>query len=224
MNINKKQQQTECNRCGICCTKGGPALHSQDLQLVIGGGIPRNSLITIRKGELAYNPKTATLKPVSCELIKIKGQGGDWRCMFYDESVKGCGIYQHRPFACTVLECWNPKELLELVEKDTLTRFDILKENDPMYSFVVEYERLFPCPDLEEIAGWNKEVFQRQAGELENMVGDDLAFRNRLVRQHGLKLDDELLLFGRPLFQLLQPLGFSIIQGYNGIKLQFSKR
>lgn len=216
-------EQTECDRCGTCCIKGGPVLHKQDYDLAKDGYIPRGSLITIRKGELAYNPKTDTIGPVSCELIKIAGKGGEWSCLYYDESVKECKIYLNRPFACTILKCWNPKELLDLVENDTLSRFDIVDGNDPMYLAVLESDRLFPCPDMKEIAAWSEDIFNKQKAGLEKLINEDLNFRTQLVRLKGLALSDELFLFGRPLFQLLQPLGFSIVQGSNGIKLQFKK-
>lgn len=219
MKRNTKQQQTECYRCGTCCTKGGPALHGQDLSLIINGHLTRSALITIRKGELAHNPKADAIRPVSCELIKIRGKAGEWTCLFYDESTRGCTIYHHRPFACTLLKCWDPKELLDLVEKDTLSRFDILEETEPMYSSVLEYERLFPCPDMLEIAGWLEDDFKEKGVGLEKVVNDDLSFRDRLVREKSLELNEELFLFGRPLFQLLQPLGFSVVQGPTGIRL-----
>jgi len=214
-------QKSECQRCGTCCTKGGPALHSQDLDLIQSGYLKKSALITIRKGEFAHNPKTDKIQPVGCELVKIKGKGGEWSCLFYDEITLGCSIYHHRPFACTVLKCWDPKELLDLVEKDTLSRFDILEQSEPFYSYVVEYERLFPCPDMEEIARWTADDFKEKGETLKKRINDDLSFRNSLVRKKGLELNNELFLFGRPLFQLLQPLGFSVAQRIDGVGLNF---
>ena len=181
-------------------------------------------MITIRKGELAHNPKTDRIQPVSVELIKIRGKGGDWNCLFYDEATKGCTVYHHRPFACEVLKCWDPEELLDLVEKDTLTRLDILEETEEMYPYVLEYEKLFPCPDLNEITDWTEDAFLAQGVELEKKVNSDLFFRNRLVQKVGLELNEELFLFGRPLFQLLQPLGFTVVQSHAGVQLQYRKR
>ena len=83
-----KQKQTECYRCGICCQKGGPALHGQDLALVRGGQLPLGDLITIRCGELAYNPLSCTIEPVSEELVKIRGTGQEWCCCYYDPDRK----------------------------------------------------------------------------------------------------------------------------------------
>jgi len=93
-----------------------------------------------------------------------------------------------------------------------------------MYSYVLEYDRLFPCPDMEAIAGWTEEVFKEKGPEMERLINDDLVFRDHLIREKGLALNDELFLFGRPIFQLLQPLGFSVVQSYTGVGLQFRKR
>ncbi len=122
--------QTECKRCGMCCTKGGPALHSQDLELVHGGQLPIEKLITIRKGELAHNPLTGAVQPVKSELVKIKGTGKDWRCTYFNNAARGCTIYGSRPLSCRTLKCWAPDELLKIVEKDTLSRMDILTDDD----------------------------------------------------------------------------------------------
>lgn len=224
MKTIKKVEQTECRRCGTCCKKGGPALHKQDIGLIESGKLQRESLITIRQGELAYNPVTESIQPVKNELVKIRGNSGEWSCLFYNESNKECMIHAYRPYACRVLKCWDPQELLDLVGRDTLTRFDLLAEEDPLFSFFVEHERLFACPDMEELANWTEDEFREKGDELEKLVVGDLTFRDQLVRKHNLQLNDEMILFGRPIFQLLQPLGFSVVQDHMGIRLNFLKK
>ena len=70
-----KKQQDECLRCGTCCSSGGPALHTEDLRLVKEWEIPFSQLITIRVGELAFNPLVGDLQPIRRELVKITGVG-----------------------------------------------------------------------------------------------------------------------------------------------------
>lgn len=43
--------RTHCRRCGTCCEKGGPALHTDDRMLIENGHIPARYLFTIREGE-----------------------------------------------------------------------------------------------------------------------------------------------------------------------------
>lgn len=67
-------EQNECKRCGTCCENGGPALHSQDLDLIEQGMLSQNDLITIRKGELIHHPATDAIQPVDTEFMKIAGK------------------------------------------------------------------------------------------------------------------------------------------------------
>ena len=220
----KKEQQTECLRCGTCCQKGGPALHGQDLALVRGGQLPLGDLITIRRGELAYSPLTDRIEPVLQELVKIRGTGREWCCCYYVPAGKGCSIYANRPMACGALKCWQPEETLALVGQDLLSRLDILEDGNPLRALVQEHERLCPCPDLREVenslAGQDEDTLR----SLEMLVNTDLSFRDRVVREFNLSLTDELFLFGRPLFQLLQVLGVGVSESPQGLILTMQKK
>jgi Fe-S-cluster containining protein len=212
--------QTTCKKCGNCCRKGGPALHSQDLPLIQSGKIPVSALITIRKGELAHNPLTGKVQPVAVELVKIIGAGRQWDCCYYDET-DGCTIYDHRPHACRILRCWDTDEILALVEKDTLSRFDILAADDPLIPVIREHERICPCDGLEDVlAGRISETLQK---DLEKRVRDDIRFRSRIIADYDLKLSMELFCFGRPFFQLLQALGVGVSESRSGVQLRWQK-
>ena len=221
MSIDKQDVQQACRRCGECCRKGGPALHGPDLEFIRSGAIPRSGLITLRKGELAHDPTVGGLTPLAQELIKIKGTGREWNCCYYDGQGKGCTIYKQRPIACRVLKCWDPDELLEMVNRDTLTRLDILEEDDPLISLVKEHDRLFPCPDMAELGTGGIGLREERKREIRSLVNGDLRFRDRMVKEYGLKLSDELFYFGRPLFQLLQPLGIRISESPVGVELHW---
>jgi Fe-S-cluster containining protein len=214
-----KQQQTECKRCGICCQKGGPALHGQDLALVRSGHLPIEDLITIRHGELAHNPLTGRIEAVAAELVKIRGSGQEWCCCYYEPTSKGCSIYGNRPLSCGVLKCWQPEETLALVGRDLLSRLDILEEDDPLRIHVLEHERLCPCPDMGEVEKILTGPAASALRSLEVLVNSDLALRDRLVRECNLSLARELFLFGRPIFQLLQPFGVLVSESPQGLRL-----
>lgn len=201
-----ESEQTACRRCGVCCEKGGPALHGPDLSLIRSGRLQIDDLFTIRRGELAHNPVSGQVEPVAAEVVKIRGVGQEWCCCYYDHASRGCRIYGHRPLACGVLKCWQPEETLALVGRDLLCRLDILEDQDPLRGLVLEYEQLCPSLDMGEVAERMRKrdaVFTRQ---LERQVNADLAFRDRVVEERNLSLARELFLFGRPLFQLLQVL------------------
>ncbi|MBW1636487.1 MAG: YkgJ family cysteine cluster protein [Deltaproteobacteria bacterium] len=212
--------QTSCRKCGNCCRQGGPSLHDADLGLVRTGKIPISSLIAIRKGELTENPLVRGVHPVGVELVKIVGTGREWDCCYYD--VKwGCTIYEYRPLACVLLKCWDTGEILDIVEKETLSRLDILDSKHPLVPVIQEHERIFPLPDLMEIRGNRGRLSYQLEKELEKLVRGDLRFRTRVIRDFDLKLSEELFYFGRPLFQLLQPLGAFVTESSSGIILNW---
>ncbi|NNK57376.1 MAG: YkgJ family cysteine cluster protein [Desulfofustis sp.] len=215
------ENQTECSRCGSCCANGGPALHIQDKELIEGGAIPISHLITIRKGELVHNPVTNSLQAAKNELIKINGVGKEWSCFYFDPDQKGCIIYDRRPLACQALECWDTEAVEQIIEKDLLSRADLIKEDDPLYQAVAEHELNFPCPDLESII---KLGCPSQSRELEDAANREVVFRTELVSTHGLSLGDELFYFGRPLFHLLISVGARVRESTGRLLVDWPSR
>jgi len=202
-----KQDQQECLRCGTCCTSGGPALHSEDLALVQKGALPLAQLITLRSGELAHNPLTNSLQPVKRELVKISGVGREWNCCFFDPEEKGCTIYDKRPKACKALECWDTQEIEDLIEKDTISRLDIIPHDSPYKFLVIEHEKIFPCPDMKGLLEGRSDSLP---DDLEDIINNETSYRARVVNHFDLSLGEELFYFGRPLFHLLVSVGAEI--------------
>ncbi len=212
-----EKQQTSCKQCGTCCIKGGPSLHGSDISLLNSGRIPRKNLITIRKGEFAFNPVANRVEATRNELIKLKGTGKEWACCYYDAQIRGCTIYETRPVACGLLKCWAPEESLAIVGKDLLSRFDILEKDSFLADMVLEYERICPLPDCTK---FTQKLPEGMLKNLENAVNDDLRFRDRAVAKSTQILQEEMFLFGRPLFQLLHPLGFTVVPSVNSLCLR----
>jgi hypothetical protein len=192
--------------------------------LLTGGAIPREYLITVRCGELADNPAAGRVQATRVELVKIAGSGRDWRCFYYDEEGKGCGIYGQRPLACEALKCWDTAAILSLVEKDVLSRLDIVGADEPLRTLIVEHEDQCPVPDLERLAARLREIGPAEREDLQQLVARDLAFRDRVVRRFGLTLGLELFAFGRPIFQLLAPLGIRVAMTAAGPVLQWPEK
>ena len=216
------KHQNECKQCGTCCEKGGPALHTQDLPLIEKGFLSFDNLITIRKGELAHDPVSSSVASVKNELIKIRGIKDSWTCIFYDKTRNGCTIYDHRPHACKILKCWDTDDILGLAGKNLLSRLDIVKEGNPLRKKLIEHEALFPCPDLKTISRTITRSSKKTIKKLERISNKDLAYRIRAIEEFKLSVSQELFIFGRPLFQLLAPLGFTTRETSSGIKLGFS--
>ncbi len=215
-----------CKRCGTCCRQGGPALHGPDLELLRSGHLRPDDLITVRRGELAFQPLAASPEPVAHEFLKLTGRNGSWQCVFYDEATKGCGRYEHRPMACGLLDCTNTGPLLDIAGQDLLTRFDCIADDDPLLPLVRDHEAQCPCPDLLAV----RQTIEPGAftatrlAELEAAVARDLALRSQAAVSFRLSVAQELFYFGRPLFQLLLPLGIQAVNTPAGLRLSLQTR
>lgn len=216
------QQKTSCNRCGTCCKQGGPALHGQDQALIVDGFLGFSDLITVRKGELAMQPMVDEPQPVEKEFLKLQGRGRDWCCKFYDNEAAGCTIYMHRPVACGLLDCSHPDKLLALAGRDLLNRFDLLDSTDPLTPLIELHEEHCPCPDFAALPEQLAEDRQAALDRLSRLVQLDLGIRAKAGGDFGLSVEQELFYFGRPLFQLLQLVGFSVTETVQGLQLQYT--
>lgn len=210
-----------CQRCGACCQQGGPALHGGDLELVRSGRLRLDDLITVNRGELAFQPLATLATPVTAEFLKLRGQDGTWCCTFYNATTKGCRRYTDRPLACGLLDCTNTGPLLAIAGQDLLTRFDCIDGNDPILAIILKHQLQSPNPDMETIGRDFAQVATRVellAGLLDQ-VNLDLAFRSRTSSAFHLSVALELFYFGRPLFQLLLPLGIRAVNTPAGLRL-----
>lgn len=201
-----------CKQCGTCCRKGGPILHLEDRNILQAGHIQLQHLITIRKGELAYSPVTDALQPTDKELIKTAGSGNDWSCCFFDNQTGGCSIYEYRPLECRLLQCWDTSPLETVINRNTLTRTDIIPHDNPILPLIAYHDEECSCARLFELAaGLNQETACKKSpvAELTELVRKDLDIRARAVAVLNLPVSVELFFFGRPLFLLLNPYGLT---------------
>ena len=212
--VSTPKGATSCMRCGTCCKKGGPSLHREDKEILLAGHIKRENLITIRKGELALFPLSGRPQPVEKELIKIAGKGKGWVCFYFDEKESSCTIYRHRPLECRLLKCWDTEQLLSVIGKGTMTRADILSEDDPIMSYIEAHEQECSITIAEELISvlLEKNDDPESLAKLTAMVHQDLAIRSRAVSEFGLSLEAELFIFGRPLFKVLSARGFQLMK------------
>ncbi len=218
--------QTSCKRCGTCCKKGGPTLHIEDRQIISEGRIETSHLITLRKGELAYGPTGATLKPIPQELIKIAGRGRGWECIFLDKKEASCMIYAHRPLECRLLKCWDTSDILQVICTDTLKRTDIINPQDPILRLIEEHEMTCSVLEMEAILSTFSGGSDKSAplNRLAELVRKDLHIRSRAVSVFALPLAAELFILGRPIFALLSCRGISVYEKNGRIHVEESSR
>ena len=216
---------SQCKQCGTCCRKGGPALHQEDREILRTGQIELKHLVTIRKGEMAFSPLTDTPQAIDRELIKTAGSNSDWTCCFYNEQTSGCTIYESRPLECRLLQCWDTAPLEAVINKDTLSRTDIIESDDPILEFIKAHEQACPCSRVTSLAaGLSKSAAGESIlAELTELVRLDLQIRARAVTAFNIPVAVELFYFGRPVFVLLSPYGIKIHEDQAGIHLRLAE-
>jgi hypothetical protein len=132
-------------------------------------------------------------------------------------------IYQHRPKECTLLKCWDTADLEKVLYQELLNRSDIIPGDGPIQEYITLHESecslaglgslLFTLP----VASSQDEVI----AELTNMVQKDMAIRARALASSGFQGKTELLVFGRPLFIILQNFGIRVQEMGGTLVLQF---
>src|SRR4030042_1717471 len=219
MGKRKKQEKilrNSCIRCGTCCLKNGPTTQHEDKKILLAGHIGYQHLITIRKGELAFNPVRNKVEPVHQELVKVLGKGKDWSCCFYDEEVSSCTIYEHRFLECRLLKCWAPSELITIIGKKTIIRADIINPTDPIMEVIETHERECTCQEIENlISDLPRETDNSKIlAKLNEFVRKDLSIRFYAISELGLKKELELFIFGRPFSKILDIRGIPVRAAY----------
>ena len=204
MESEKKIQS--CTRCGECCAKGGPALHSEDMIFLQNGLLRPTNLFTLRAGELAYHPLEERLIELSDEMIKIKSIDESSTCTFYDADHNACGIYESRPLECRALKCWDTKDVEGLFMQDLLSRLDLCSKGSVVAEMISAYERSFPPGRIYGLLSeaCSQEGTQQSSPEIEQMVSTDDAFRQKVVEALGLREDDLEFFFGRSVKSLIK--------------------
>ncbi len=225
--MKTSKTKTECDRCGTCCAKGGPALHYEDLALLQNKRLNPEHLITIRKGEPVFSLGADNPGPAQSEIIKIKGSGIEWTCFFHEEQNSSCAIYEHRPLECSLLKCWDTADLEKVAGEKLLSRYDIMAPHDPVLPFIEKHDTKCSLETLPLLlSGLNSEDSRQQAlTYLAILVNNDLAIRAQAFEEFHFSLDLELFFFGRPLFKILDQLGIETheVNGAYRLSLQSQK-
>lgn len=193
----------KCKRCGTCCKKGGPSFHLEDKFLIEKGSIPIKDLYTIRAGELALDNVQGELISVSTDIIKIKGKGDNWTCMYFDNTQNSCTIYENRPVECRVLNCQDTNAITKIYAKNRLIRKDLIGNVTGLWELIDDHQKKCCHKKLKEITDELKKTpDEKNKYLLMEMIKYDIHLREVVVEKTGvtsLMLD---FLFGRQLSHL----------------------
>ncbi len=210
---NQKLPRTHCIRCGACCIKGGPALHLEDIGILKTKGIKRSDLYTIRKGETVHNNVAGKPSILSEEIIKIKGTGEDYSCIFYGPDEKGCRIYANRPIECRVLKCWDTKDLEAIFEKNRLCRKQLITPDTSLAHIISAHEQRCSYLTLETLINKMREPEAEDAVEKAlELLHFDHNLRPLVAQRLELPIEEMDFFFGRPFTTTIKMFGLQVKQ------------
>ena len=206
--------QTHCVRCGKCCIQSSPTLQAQDLHFLEGGAIARQTLYTIRRGELVWDNVLETPVVTREEMIKIR-ETGEGICIYYDAADKACKIYEKRPAQCSAMACWETALFLKVYRGPKLARKDTIKE--PVLAGLVEtHESRCSYKTME---GHVKRIEVEGDKAVEAII-DILRFDNQLRPYISQKLNLDLkemdFFFGRPMIDTVVMFGLKVEKRQDG--------
>ena len=210
---NTAQETTDCRRCGLCCRKGGPALHRADLPLFGSGGLELAQVLTLRAGEPALDQVRGQVAPLGCELIKLKGADGNWTCVLFDTAQNACTLYERRPAECRALFCQDTTELAAMYDAERLSRRDLLPPGHAILAVLAEHDALVPAGRVAPLAAALRTSGQEAldaAEELTRMALADQAFRRALQERAGIGPELHDFFLGRTAAALYASAGIAL--------------
>jgi hypothetical protein len=152
------------------------------------------SIWCVCQGELAWDPRSRGLRPVAGEMLKVRGQGQGWTCIFYDTKERVCQRYSQRPAECVAFACDAPELLMALLDEPPLTRAVLVQPGSALEAIVAEHESSFPVANA---VAWARNPGTRsQAWEL---ARQERHFRAALAQRLGVGDDVLWPYLGRPL-------------------------
>jgi Fe-S-cluster containining protein len=192
--------------------KGGPTLHEDDASLFERGVLEKTHVYTLRKGEIVRN-LDETLMVLKQEIIKVKGQGEAWACMFYDDDQEGCTIYDHRPVECRALKCWDLRELRVVMATPHLQRKDLVQPDDRILKVMGAHDQRCAYETLQsavqELQGPGSE---KAVEKILDLLQYDHYMRPLLTERLSLVPSAMDFFFGRPLTTTIHMFGLCVKQ------------
>lgn len=219
---SNKDTSPKCKQCGECCRKGGPALHAEDLPLIEDGTIPLSHIVTLRPGERVFDQPAKNVVTLDTEILKLKGVGSTWSCIFLSPESNTCAIYSDRPAECEALFCRDIEPLQAMYAKDRIGRADILPDGHPLLELINEHDKRCNPADMEKLAMAAREG-DRESGEaLKEMVVYDNEVRRLTAEKGGMPQEMNDFLFGRPLKVLLGAMKIKVYDSGETVRFAFS--
>lgn len=203
---------SSCARCGTCCSKGGPGLHVQDVELYASGSLTKDDLLTLRKGERVRDNVRGGFTDLDHEVVRVRSSADSSACCFYDPVGKGCAIYAERPLECRVLRCWEPAGLISMYDRDRAGRLDLIPGGSALGELIREHEQRCGIPEVRDLVTGVTSGLEKALKGLADMLRFEASLRSGLQDRTGASDQALEFLFGRPLPRILPLYGLRVTQ------------
>jgi Fe-S-cluster containining protein len=200
-------QAQRCLRCGTCCRKSSPTLYRDDLEAIEAGRIKRQSLFTLRAGELVHSTRLDKRFVLEQDLIKLRErpQGG---CLKLDDHL--CSAYDDRPLQCRHLECWSGRDAGDLEDRPRLNRRDLYRDDPQALALIEEFDIKVPATGLTEALVAAKVGDDEASSVALELIDLDHRLRLAIEQRYDYSLGEQELLFGRDGVELVKGHGLMI--------------
>lgn len=168
--------------------------------------IPMSDIVCLRRGELAFDPRTGTLEPLSAEMLKIQGKDRGWECVYFLPKAKSCSIYEYRPLECRSLFCGDTTQVLKAMAEPALSRGHVVSRNSGLWACICEHEQNFPVAEAMTLARMDSGGEGAIHPALNDLLRRELHFRRALADRVQARDRDLWAYLGRPLWLVLLPL------------------
>ncbi len=190
-------------------------LHIEDMPLVYEGHVLFSNLVTLRKGELAYDDVKSCLTPLKDEVIKIAGtmeSTYNWHCVFHGEG--GCNLHPLRPAQCAALFCKDTSQLEAMYKHNLASREHVLAKAPAGWAELAR-AHAEEC-SLQVLADLINDIHNNKS-EILQMLRYDITFRELCIQKAHMPADVLNCVLGRELGQFLRSFGY-VVQGENIVK------
>ena len=193
-----------CRRCGTCCEKGGAVLRLADIPLL--ERIPMSDIVCLRRGELAFDPRTRALEPLATEMLKLQGKDRGWECVYFVPQTRSCSKYEHRPLECRALFCGDTAGVLQAMDEPALSREHVVAKDSGLWACIEDHDRTFPVAEAMRLARMTAEGEAGISDDLDDMIRREMHYRHALGARAQARDRDLWAYLGRPLWLVLLPL------------------
>ncbi|MGE0086072.1 MAG: YkgJ family cysteine cluster protein [Desulfococcaceae bacterium] len=198
-------------RCGTCCRKGGPCFHHADRFLIDEGKILCEFLFTIRRGETAWDNVRGILHPQPSDIVKIRSREDSHACIFFSEAENACTIYQDRPLECRVLNCRDTREIEKIYAEKRLGRQELIGKVQGLWDIIETHQQICDYDIIRKLIADLRQGNRNALGKIGELVQYDFHIRALTIEKGGKGMEKMTdFLFGRPLFNTLEPMGIKI--------------